>query len=487
MGRKSRKKKARLRITPNGKTQQQRVPRNGLSKRRWSAIALFALTTIVVVYLALSGTLASIGASTSVNELTTEALPASYDRTNSDENRRSLKTTELGPETDVLAYVGGKNESWQYKKTNELSRGQEFLLDGKLCYFGALGALRMNPDVDPRKLHDADRSFDANNWRDPRPDDVVRFLGSDGSHLRHDSLKNLKAGDQFAFQGRMYKSSQDPFDPLGVNVFDTGNVLVPVTDKFERVVDTLIDLTVTDSSGDEYIISGTPEHPFFVPATSNYVPMADLQEGDGLLAIDGATATVSASRVRHGEFSVHNIEVEGSHNYFISTPGGGPIVLVHNTCGDEDFVRIHRPGQQAANKGDRIFRMSDHELGFVGSVLERKPNLQIYRTHQKSQMGDFVIIDRTNFREPVGWIVELKTASKSPHAGIQLARASEVAAHFSLRGGSKEVTGNTSEIMELLTRGRRRFHEPWSNRDPQGSPESSFGMAKDRKNSSDVD
>lgn len=227
MGRKSRKKKARLSIAPNGGAQQPRIPRNGPGKRRWPAVALAASTAIVVVFLSVSSMpeeRVSIGASISVNELTAEVSPASYDR----------KTTELDPETDVLAYVGGKGESWQNKKMNDLSRGQEFLLDGKLCYFGALGALRMNPDVDPRKLHDADRYFDANDWRDPRSDDVVRFLDSDGSHLRHDLMKNLKAGDQFAFQGRIYVSSQDSINPLEVTIFDTGNTLVSDINKFER-------------------------------------------------------------------------------------------------------------------------------------------------------------------------------------------------------------------------------------------------------------
>lgn len=90
-----------------------------------------------------------------------------------------------------------------------------------------------------------------------------------------------------------------------------------------------------------------------------------------------------------------------------------------------DFVRIKRPRQQVANRGGRFFRMSEHELAFVERVLTRKPNLQIYRTHQVAPTCDFVIIDRSDSQYIVGWVVELKTAPNSAHAGIQLSRADE--------------------------------------------------------------
>lgn len=120
---------------------------------------------------------------------------------------------------------------------------------------------------------------------------------------------------------------------------------------------------------------------------------------------------------------------------------------------DDDFVRIKRPRQQAANRGTRIFRMSEHELAFVERVLTRKPNLQIYRTHQATQMGDFVIIDLSDSQYHVGWVIELKTAPSSAHAGVQLSTAADAAWHLKLREFIA-VTGNPDEIMAILTRGR---------------------------------
>lgn len=120
---------------------------------------------------------------------------------------------------------------------------------------------------------------------------------------------------------------------------------------------------------------------------------------------------------------------------------------------DNDFVRVKRPKQQVANVGQRIFRMSSHELAFVESVLTRKPNLQIYRTHQTANMGDFVIIDPSDSQYIVGWVVELKMASGAAHAGVQLSRAEEAADHLELYD-FKAVTGNPDEIMAILTRGR---------------------------------
>ncbi len=123
---------------------------------------------------------------------------------------------------------------------------------------------------------------------------------------------------------------------------------------------------------------------------------------------------------------------------------------------NDDFVRVRRPKQQVPNVAQRIFRMSNHELAFVERVLTRKPNLQIYRTHQTANMGDFLIIDPSDSQYIVGWVVELKMASGAAHAGVQLSRAKEAARALKLHE-LKAVTGNPDEIMVILTRGRRAW------------------------------
>jgi hypothetical protein len=79
----------------------------------------------------------------------------------------------LTPETEVLAYVGGKND-WQRKQLRELEKGQEFQFDHHLCYIDPDGLIRMNPEVDVALFPEADRTFERDNGRFPEAEDVVR-------------------------------------------------------------------------------------------------------------------------------------------------------------------------------------------------------------------------------------------------------------------------------------------------------------------------
>ncbi|TXD37720.1 hypothetical protein FRC98_08515 [Lujinxingia vulgaris] len=71
-------------------------------------------------------------------------------------------------------------------------------------------------------------------------------------------------------------------------------------------------------------MSGTPEHPFFVPARDEYVAMGELEVGTVLRTTDGSLARVVGSERRQGSFKVFNFEVEDSHNYYVSSPRGSP-------------------------------------------------------------------------------------------------------------------------------------------------------------------
>ena len=78
-------------------------------------------------------------------------------------------------------------------------------------------------------------------------------------------------------------------------------------------------------------ITGTPEHPFYLPAVGDYIALSRLTPGMELRTSDGRSAHVVATRVRSGPFTVFNIEVERAHNYFVaSADSGGSGVLVHN-------------------------------------------------------------------------------------------------------------------------------------------------------------
>jgi RHS repeat-associated protein len=93
----------------------------------------------------------------------------------------------------------------------------------------------------------------------------------------------------------------------------------------------LFDLTVIDNQDNKFIISTTPEHPFFVPELNTYIPIEALAEDTLLQTDNGTLATIDSIQIRYGEFTVYNIGVQWTHNYFVSSSEGGPRVLVHNS------------------------------------------------------------------------------------------------------------------------------------------------------------
>jgi len=95
-----------------------------------------------------------------------------------------------------------------------------------------------------------------------------------------------------------------------------------VTRVYERTAAELLDITV-----DGVKISCTAEHPFWVEA-NGWTPAKALKLGARLLSKDGHTLRVQSIRRRTGSFTVHNIEVERLHSYYVSEVGA----LVHNQC-----------------------------------------------------------------------------------------------------------------------------------------------------------
>ena len=95
-------------------------------------------------------------------------------------------------------------------------------------------------------------------------------------------------------------------------------------------------------------------------------------------------------------------------------------------------------------------------MDFVRQVRERKPNLQVLRTNQKAQLGDFLIVDRSNDLYPFGFVVDLKKGGGS--AGNQLQNAQKVVEVRGLNIRKVEpASGTAEELLELLSRGRSAF------------------------------
>ncbi|QRK08446.1 hypothetical protein JQX13_52515 [Archangium violaceum] len=236
-----------------------------------------------------------------------------------------------GPDDRVRVFDTLQAE-WREVRLREVPAGGEVLHEGRLLRVRT-GAriLEWVKDVDVRLLAEADRAFSRGpHLRDPSDTDIVRVLGA---QTRHCGLTAVRPGENFVFQGRIFRTRLAATG--GLEYANTGHTLSRVARTYTRPADTLIDLSVHyEDAGGESVISGTPEHPFFVPARGEYVDMGELEPGTVLHTSDGSLARVVASSKRHGGFIVHNLEVEGTHNYLISAPDSDtPAVLVHNTCG----------------------------------------------------------------------------------------------------------------------------------------------------------
>jgi len=162
---------------------------------------------------------------------------------------------------------------------------------------------------------------------------------------------------------------------------DTGQwVCAPVLATSVREVDVVVDLEVDpDGAGPlaAYTLTGTLEHPFFVPVRGEYVPMGELGAGDGLRREDGGEAVVVGVEVRAVRVEVFNLEVGGVHDYYVVHEEESPAaVLVHNKprpspystamAGGKHagFLKTHAkytPGQRGRASRNLQKRIVEHE------------------------------------------------------------------------------------------------------------------------------
>ncbi|MFI5687704.1 RHS repeat-associated core domain-containing protein [Streptomyces sp. NPDC051636] len=115
-------------------------------------------------------------------------------------------------------------------------------------------------------------------------------------------------------------------------------------------------------------------------------------------------------------------------------------------------IRV-RAGQQV--KKGTPYEMSPPEREFVAKLLEKRANLRVYRTHGKQAEGDFVIVDMTNKRDRVGWVVDHKMNSEKVTKGNQFTNAARAAEAVRIPAHRfKIATGDTDKLLEILSRGR---------------------------------
>ena len=116
---------------------------------------------------------------------------------------------------------------------------------------------------------------------------------------------------------------------------DTGtglDVVAEVAHVFVRDAPDVIDAQITYADGTVDLLTGTPNHPFWVPAVRDYVPLGELEIGTVLHVQGGGEAILVSKTWRQGDFEVFDFEVEGLHNFYVRGEGSDAAgVLVHNS------------------------------------------------------------------------------------------------------------------------------------------------------------
>ncbi|MEU9736040.1 DUF6531 domain-containing protein, partial [Streptomyces sp. NPDC048002] len=138
-------------------------------------------------------------------------------------------------------------------------------------------------------------------------------------------------------------------------------------------------------------------------------------------------------------------------------PAPNPVTYVDNPLtGADPFglspydpIRI-KPGQQLPG----AYHLSPAEADFVKQLAAKRPNLQIYRTHGEKFQGDFMVVDRSDPKNLVAFVVDHKMGGGN--AGQQLKNAATAARHVGITDPKRLITGSgdTPKLLDLMSRGR---------------------------------
>ena len=257
---------------------------------------------------------------------------------------------ELPAADEIVQVYDARTGEWLEEVGAELEVGDTFVDDGQVLRVTE-GGVEVRGRAAVEDLAEADATWVAEAaHRVPGGDDWVLVLGA-GDDAGHGRLSEVEAGERFAFQGRVFDSADEDADG-DLEVRASERVLAEVVQTFQRiVVDEVIDLRVAYVDGQDTVITGTREHPFYLPAVDRYVPLGELEPGAVLRTDAGSDAVVVGLTRRDGEFEVFNIEVGEAHNYFVRgarLDGSG--ILVHNKPATKWFEFKGLPKPSVPNK-----------------------------------------------------------------------------------------------------------------------------------------
>jgi hypothetical protein len=243
-----------------------------------------------------------------------------------------------GPEdwTDDTPVKIYENGNWVEKTYADVEPGIEFIV-GDYLYATTpeKGFLSVKPEIAVSQLSETDRAFDPDNWRMPKPEDVVFVYKASALQGGHELLKNVPFDSKVVFQGKVWQVEYDQAR-RAMKVSDTGNVFARVTAIHKQVHegDVLALKVRYESCGKIGLITGSEQHPFYVLEKADYIPMVELEPGMELKTDNGAQATVVELKPLPEAMELYNLTVEHVHNYYIFPSENEPGILVHNAgCG----------------------------------------------------------------------------------------------------------------------------------------------------------
>ncbi|MCB9672659.1 MAG: hypothetical protein H6734_24490 [Alphaproteobacteria bacterium] len=338
------------------------------------------------------------------------------------------------PEPDEIVEVyEARTGTWFEEQAGEVSVGGELLHGGHLFRVDESGLVDLGT-VDTGALADAGGVVtEVDVVVEPDCASWVLVLADDDTEVRHAKLADVEPGGRVAFQGRVYETfGEDRVE----SVMGTGEVLGRVVDGFVRSAPETVNVRIAFVDGPEDVLTGTPNHPFWVPSVQDYVELKDLEVGTVLQTYGGAEATVLGLTWKPGEVEVYDIEVEGLHNFFVRGPGSdAPGVLVHNSTGgrfassvaddllgsaddfkraigNDEFIRVnkalggdlsvHTLSDATRGAAARFYDLAADRLATRAGDLD--PILRAYNRHRASFLrGETSVSPGTfnNFRETI--------------------------------------------------------------------------------------
>ncbi len=292
----------------------------------------------LLVFVVLVGSIAYFANRSSNATQTASAGNAPTASTNSDNPYVGIPGPDDWTEETAVQIYNRRNGQWESMTYGDVGPDMEFIV-GDYVYATTPenGSLFLKPEIDINKLAETDQAFDPDNWRMPKPDDIVKVFRSDnsGQQKGHWLLKDVQPDSEVVFQGKVWRWELDVENQRFV-VSDTGNVFARVTETHvETHTDDVLALTVKfNSCGQTGIITGSEEHPFFVVEQDKYIPMVELEPGMALKTDNGAGAVVVELHPLSETMQMYNLTVEHVHNYYVFSDEDDPGILVHNTnCG----------------------------------------------------------------------------------------------------------------------------------------------------------